>query len=54
MTYKIEHYKKDKNGNLVFNKQGKNKGKPKVLATSYKRPFGFIRYADDVRHLVRR
>lgn len=47
LTYKIEHYKKDKNGNLVFNKQGKNKGKPRVLATSYKRPFGFIRYADD-------
>lgn len=47
LTYKIEHYKKDKNGNLVLNKQGKNKGKPRVLATSYKRPFGFIRYADD-------
>ena len=47
LTYKIEHYKKDKNGYLVFNKQGKNKGKPRVISTEYRRPFGFIRYADD-------
>ena len=47
LTYKIEYHKKDKNGNLVLNKQGKNKGKPRVLATSYRRPFGFIRYCDD-------
>ncbi|NMG11717.1 hypothetical protein DP117_34650 [Brasilonema sp. UFV-L1] len=47
LTYKIEHYKKDKNGDLVLNKQGKNKGKPRVLCTEYRRPFGFIRYADD-------
>jgi RNA-directed DNA polymerase len=47
LTYKVERYSKDKDGNVIINKQGKNQGKPQVKKVEDKCPFGFIRYADD-------
>ena len=47
LTYQVKNFKKDKNGNIIINKQGKNKGKPQIKETLEICPFGFIRYADD-------
>ena len=47
LTYEYKSFRKDKEGNVIINKIGKNKGKPSVGKIEQKCPFGFIRYADD-------
>jgi RNA-directed DNA polymerase len=48
LTCEVKHYKRDKDGNIHINKQGKNKGKPQITYVEHRCPFGYIRYADDL------